>query len=63
MSVGTLPIPWWMSDPDYYPRNDPRRAAHLARIATQRRLNVRIDAAAGDQSYAVLVRRADMEGE
>lgn len=46
MSLGTLPIPWWMSDPDYYPRNDPRRPAHLRRIEIQQRVNARIDASA-----------------
>jgi hypothetical protein len=60
MSIGTLPIPWWMSDPDYYPRNDPRRRAHLRRIEIQARINTRIDASAGDGSYAVNVRREDM---
>lgn len=60
MSQGTLPIPWWMSDPDYYPRNDPRRPAHLRRIEVQARLNARIDASAGDSSYSVLVTRKEM---
>lgn len=59
MSLGTLPIPWWMSDPDYYPRNDPRRPAHLRRIEIQQRVNARIDASAGDGSYSVLITRGD----
>ena len=62
MSYGAGPVPYYLSDPDYFPRNDPRRAGHLAHIAKQRRINARIAAAAGDQSYAVLVRKADVEG-
>lgn len=60
MTLGTLPVPYWMSDRDYYPRNDPRRALHLRNIEIHSRINARIDAAAGDSSYAVSVRREDM---
>jgi len=62
MSIGTGPVPYYLGNPDYYPRNDPRRAAHLAHIAIQRCIDARIAAAAADHSYAVLVRKADMEG-
>lgn len=59
MSFGTLPIPYWMSDRDYYPRSDPRRAAHIRNIDIQERINARIDASVGDRSYAVTVCRED----
>lgn len=59
MSRGTLPIPYWMSDPDYYPRKDHRRVAHVRNIEVQNRINARIDACAGDGSYAVTIRRED----
>lgn len=54
------PVPHYRADPDYYPRSHPQRAAHLAAIAVQRRLNARIEAAAGDGSYSVLVGKADV---
>ncbi len=60
MSHGTLPIPYWMSDRDYYPRGDPRRAEHLKHIDIQDRINARIDACAGDRSYAVLVHKSEV---
>jgi hypothetical protein len=59
--TGTLPTPWWRGDPDYYHRGDPRRHKHVAHIETQRRINARICASAGDGSYAVLVNREDCE--
>jgi hypothetical protein len=55
-----IPVPYYLSDPDYYARSDPRRAAHLAHIETQRRINARIDASAGDGSYAVIVTKKDV---
>ena len=55
-----IPVPWWQSDRDYYPKSDPRRAAHLAHIETQQRISARIDASAGDRSYAVVVRKEDL---
>lgn len=60
MSRGTLPIPYWMADRDYYPRSDPRRAAHVRHIDIQASINARIDAAAGDGSYSMMVHREDM---
>jgi len=54
------PVPRYRADPDYYSLKDPRRPAHLARIEAQRRINARIDAAAGDGSYSVVVGKADM---
>lgn len=60
MSRGTLPIPYWMADRDYYPRTDPRHAAHVRHIELQQRLDARIDASAGDGSYSVLVTRKEM---
>ncbi|WP_316176244.1 hypothetical protein [Bradyrhizobium sp. SZCCHNRI1073] len=62
MSQGTLPIPYWMADRDYYPRTDPRYAAHVRNIDIQRGLNARVDASAGDGSYSVLVTRNDVMG-
>jgi len=60
MSRGTLPVPWYLGDRDYYPRNDPRRPAHIRHIDIQASINARIDAAAGDGSYSVVVRRDDV---
>lgn len=59
-NVGTPPIPHWRGDRDYYPKSDPRRAAHVAHIETQERLNARIIASAGDHSYSVIVAKADL---
>lgn len=58
--MGTPPIPRYLGDPDYYPKGDPRREAHLAHILTQRAINVRIDASGGDKSYAVVVMRSEV---
>jgi hypothetical protein len=59
MSKGTLPVPYWMADRDYYPVTDPRRHAHVQHIDLQNRISARIDACAGDGSYAVTIRRED----
>lgn len=61
MSHGTLPIPRWLGDPDYYGRRDPRREGHRKHIETQRRINARIDASAGDGSYSVVISRRDTQ--
>lgn len=55
----SFPISYWRLDPDYYGSRDPKRAGHLERIDVQRRINVRIDASAGDGSYSVIVTRKD----
>lgn len=55
-----LPVPYYLSDPDYFPRNDPRREAHRAEIATQRKIDARIVASSGDQSYAIILTRGEM---
>jgi hypothetical protein len=57
---GSDPIPRWRADPEYYGKKDPRRAAHLAHIEVQERINARICASAGDGSYAVQVTRRDI---
>ncbi|WP_316172447.1 hypothetical protein [Bradyrhizobium sp. SZCCHNRI2049] len=61
--LGTLPIPYWMADRDYFPRNDPRRVAHLKRIEVQARIDARVNASAGDGSYAVTICRDDVDPE
>ncbi len=57
---GHYRIPQWLSDRDFYIRSDPRRAAHLAEIDAQDRINRRIDASSGDGSYSVTVTRKEM---
>jgi hypothetical protein len=57
---GTDPVPYWRSDRDYYSPKDPRRAAHLAHIDTQDRINRRIVASSADGSYAVVVTKKDL---
>lgn len=54
------PIPYWRSDRDFYSIKDPRRAAHIAEIAAQERINQRIVASSGDGSYSVLVTRKEV---
>lgn len=60
MSHGTLPIPWWKSDRDYFPRTDPRRDEHVRAIDIQNRIKARVDASAGDGSYSVTLTRKDI---
>jgi hypothetical protein len=57
---GTLPVPYWRSDRDYYHRGDPRREKHVAHIDTQCRIDARVHASAGDGSYSVLVTSEDI---
>jgi hypothetical protein len=59
--TGTLPIPWWRGDRDYYRHGDIRREQHVAHITIQRRINARICASAGDGSYSVTVGKEDCE--
>ena len=59
MSAGTLPIPWWRFDRDYYRKGHPMREAHLAAIDIQNRINARIIASSGDGSYSVIVGKGD----
>jgi hypothetical protein len=59
--MSTHPVPYWHSDRDYYGRKDPLRAAHLAQIEMQERINRRIVASSseGDGSYCVVVNKGD----
>ena len=56
-----MSVPYWRSDRDYFARNDPRRAEHLAHIEVQERINRRIavSSSEGDASYSVVVNKAD----
>ena len=56
------PVNYWKSDRDYYGKNDPRRAAHLADIAKQEAINARIVASShfGDGSYSVVVTKKEI---
>lgn len=49
------PVPYWLSDRDYFPAKDPRRAAHMRQIDLHAAIDRRIVASAADGSYAVLV--------
>jgi hypothetical protein len=53
-------IPYWRSDRDFYSVKDPRRAAHVAEITAQERINQRIVASSGDSSYSVIVTRQEV---
>lgn len=55
-----IPVPYYLSDPDYFPRNDPRREKHRREIAVQRTIDARIVASSGDQSYSVILTRKEM---
>ena len=58
--IVTLVAEWpeYMTDLNYFPKSDPRREGHRARI----RLGQRIEACllGGDGSYAVVVTREDV---
>ena len=53
--VGTLPIPRWMDDPDYYSKKDNQRGEHLAGIDRRKRIRAKTAAASGDGSYSIIV--------
>ena len=57
-----MTVPYWRSDRDYYGRKDSRRAAHLAELDLQERINRRIvvSSAEGDNSYAVVITRREI---
>lgn len=54
------PVPYWRSDRDFYSVKDPRRAAHIAEVDAQERINRRIVASSRDGSYSVLVTRKEV---
>ena len=53
--VGTLPIPRWMDDIDYFSIKDPKRKEHVAAIEWRKRMNAKCAAASGDGSYSIIV--------
>ena len=56
----TNPIPYYMSQRDYYSRKDPRYKSHLANIEANERIDRRIDASASDHSYSVIITQKEM---
>ena len=55
--IGTLPIPRWMDDVDYFSIKDPKRKEHVAAIERRKRLNTKCSAASGDGSYSIVLER------
>ena len=49
------PVPYYISQRDYYSRKDPKYKKHIAEIEARERIDSRIDASAGDYSYSVIV--------
>lgn len=55
--TGTLPIPRWMDDADYFTIKDPKRKEHVAAIERRKRLKAKCLAASGDGSYSIILER------
>lgn len=52
----TGPVPFWKSDPDYFPKNSPDRKKHLEAIAKALHLDKLVSMASADSSYSVTVK-------
>lgn len=54
----STPIPYYLSDPDYYSNKDPDKKNHIANILRNSYISNLITMASVDNTYSILVRKS-----